>query len=87
VPEINSTSNVRDKGLTRIPKEIRKKLNIKKGDKIFWILCNDETADLIIAREPLKFLTGRHSQNDLTYENLEEDADGLILDLVKKKSP
>lgn len=86
MPEINSTSNVRDQGLTRIPKEIRKKLNIKKGDKIFWILCNDETADLIIAREPLKFLTGRHSQNDLTYENLEEDADGLILDLVKKKS-
>ena len=86
MPEITLTSTVRDKGLTTIPKEIRKKLNIKKGDKIFWILCNDETADLIIAREPLKFLTGRHSQNDLTYENLEEDADGLILDLVKKKS-
>ena len=86
MPEINSTSIVSDKGLTRIPKEIRKKLNIKKGDKIFWILSDNERADLIIAREPLKFLTGRHSKKDLTYENLEEDADGLILDLVKKKS-
>ena len=87
MPGINSTSTVSDKGLTTIPKEIRKKLNIKKGDKIFWILSDDETADLIIAREPLKFLTGRHSQKDLTYEDLEENADDIILDLVKKKSP
>lgn len=87
MPGINSTSTVSDKGLTTIPKEIRKKLNIKKGDKIFWILSDDETADLIIAHEPLKFLTGRHSQKDLTYENLEENADDIILDLVKKKSP
>lgn len=87
MPEITLTSTVRDKGLTTIPKEIRKKLNIKKGDKIFWILSDDETADLIIAREPLKFLTGQHSQKDLTYEDLEENADDIILDLVKKKSP
>ena len=81
---MNLTSTVSNKGLTTIPKEIRQKLNIKKGDKIYWILSDDETADLIIASKPLKFLTGRHSQKDLTYEDLEESADDIVLDLVKK---
>jgi len=84
---MNLTSTVSNKGLTTIPKEIRQKLNIKKGDKIYWILSDDETADLIIASEPLKFLTGRHSRKDLIYDKLEETADEIALDLVKKKSP
>jgi len=84
--KIKSISTVSDKGLTTIPKEIRKKLNIKKGNKIYWILTEKDKSELIIIREPLKFLTGRYSQEGLTYEKLEHIADDIILDKVKKES-
>ena len=79
-------STVSDKGLTTIPKEIRKKLNIKKGDKLYWILSEDNRSDLIIVHESLQYLTGRYSRKDLTYENLEHKADDLLLNKVKKES-
>lgn len=41
--KIKATSTVSTKGLTTIPKEIRKKLNIKKGDKIYWILTKKKS--------------------------------------------
>jgi len=79
-------STISDKGLTTIPKEIRKKLKIKKGDKIYWVVSDKFSSDLIIITDPLKYLTGRYSNEELTYENLEEKADDIILDLVKKNS-
>jgi len=83
---IPSISKVSDKGLTTIPKEIRKKLNIKKGDKLYWILSKDNRSDLIVVHESLQYLTGRYSREDLTYENLEHKADDLLLNKVKKES-
>jgi len=84
--KINLTSTVSDKGLTTIPKEIRKKLNIKKGDKVYWILNETDKTELFLVRDPVKYLTGRYSQEGLTYENLEHKADDLILSKVKKES-
>lgn len=86
MPKINLISTVSDKGLTTIPKEIRKRLNIKKGDKICWILSETDKADLIVVKNPIKFLTGRYTQEELTYEKLEHKADDIILDKVKKES-
>ncbi len=83
---MNLTSSVSDKGLTTIPKKIREKLNIKKGDKIQWILTESDRSELFIIRNPLKFLTGRHSQEEITYDNLEHAADKLVLDEVKTNS-
>lgn len=82
---IPSISTVSDKGLTTIPKEIRKKLNIKKGDKLYWLLSESNKSDLIIVHESLQYLTGRYSREDITYENLEHKADDLLLDKVKKE--
>lgn len=73
--------------MTTIPKEIRKKLNIKKGDKVYWILNETDKTELFLVRDPVKYLTGRYSQEGLTYENLEHKADDLILSKVKKESP
>ncbi len=84
--KIKSTSTVSDKGLTTIPKEIRKKLKIKKGDKLHWILTELGKSELIVVHNPIKFLTGRYSQESLTYEDLEHKADDIIFDKVKKKS-
>lgn len=83
---MNLTSTVSDKGLTTIPKEIREKMNIKKGDKIYWILNDNDKTELVVVRDPLKFLKGRYSQEGLTYENLEHKADDIIMDEAKKKS-
>ena len=84
--KIKSTSTVSDKGLITIPNEIRKKLNIKKGDKLHWILTELGNSELIVVHDPINFLTGRYSHEGLTYENLEHKADDIIFDKVKKKS-
>ena len=83
---IKSISTVSDKGLTTIPKSVRKKLNIKKGDKIHWILTEKDKSDLVIIHKPLEFLTGRHAKKNITYEKLEHVADDIILNKVKKES-
>lgn len=59
---MKSTSTVSSKGLTTIPKEIREKLNIKKGDKIHWIISSENKLDLVVVHEPLKSLTGKYSR-------------------------
>ncbi len=84
--KIKAISTVSEKGLTTIPKEIRKKLNIKKGDKIYWIVCEKDKSELIIIHEPLKFLKGRHTKFNLKYEELEHKADKLLADKVNNKS-
>ena len=85
--KIKATSTVSTKWLTTIPKEIRKKLNIKKGDKIYWILTEKNESELIIIHDPLKFLTGCHNDDNLVYEELEHKADKMLIDKVNNKSP
>jgi len=82
VIKINIESIVGDKGITQIPKKIRKKFNIKKGDELYWIYNDPERVKLIIIKKSLKFLKGRYSKKDLIYENLKHKADKLIEDNV-----
>jgi AbrB family looped-hinge helix DNA binding protein len=73
-----SISKISDKGLTTIPKRIRKKLNLKKGDKIHWIEYGIDRAIITVIHDPFKFLKGRHSKLNLKYEELEHEADNLL---------
>jgi len=72
-------SKLSDKGLTTIPKQIRKKLNLKKGDRLQWIEYGEDTAMIIVIRDPFKFLKGRYSKLNLKYDELEHKADELIM--------
>ena len=83
---LKSSSTVSEKGLTTIPKKIRKKLNIQKGDKIYWLLSENEFSELIVVKDPIQFLKGRYSEKSITYEAVESKADKLISDMVKKNS-
>lgn len=80
-------STVSSKGLTTIPKEIRKKLNIKKGDKIYWIISSETLSDLVVIHKPLESLTGKYDIKDLTYKKLEHKADKIIKNKVNEGSP
>ena len=84
--KIKAISTVSEKGLTIIPKEIRRKLNIKKGDKLYWIVTEKDKSELIIIHKPLKFLTGRHTKYNLKYEELEHKADKILADKANKSS-
>lgn len=50
--KINFESIVGDKGITTIPKEIRKKFNIKKGDELYRIYNESERVEFIIIKKP-----------------------------------
>lgn len=43
---------------------------------------NQKELNLLLLKNPLKFLKGWYSKKDLTYENLEHKADKLIEDNV-----
>jgi len=42
---------VQDRGRVQIPPEIRKELNVKDGDKIYWIRCFDGKFTIIKAQK------------------------------------
>jgi len=71
-------SKISDKGQTTIPKRIREKLNLKKGDKLNWIEYGTDRAIITVIRDPFEFLKGRYSNLNLKYEELEHDADNLL---------
>jgi bifunctional DNA-binding transcriptional regulator/antitoxin component of YhaV-PrlF toxin-antitoxin module len=73
--------------LVTIPKKIRKQLNIKRGDKIYWILSSRTESELVIIHKPLDSLAGKYSKKGLTYKDLEGKADEIIKDKVKEESP
>ena len=75
-----SISRVSSKGLITIPAEIRRKLQIKDGDLIIWRIDEkNKTIILRVAKDPLKYLKGKYSDPNITYENVEEEADRLVL--------
>ena len=77
-----SRSKVSDKGLTTIPKEVRARLGIKRGDVLRWIL--DERGGVLVrvVSDPYSALKGRHTALQLKYEELEGEADALLDKLV-----
>ena len=77
-----STSKVSDKGLTTIPKEIRERLGIRKGDLLRWIVGEGGTIMVRVVSDPYSMLKGRHTDLQLRYEELEGKADALLGKLV-----
>jgi AbrB family looped-hinge helix DNA binding protein len=73
-----STSKVSDKGLTTIPKEIRNRLGIRKGDLLRWIADQRGTISVRVVSDPYATLKGRHTRLQLKYQDLEGQADALL---------
>ena len=72
-------SKVSKKGLTNIPVKIRRAVGIEEGDLLAWEIKNSGIITIKIIKNPYKFLKGRHSDPDLTYEEVEEEADSLLM--------
>lgn len=67
-------STMTSKGQTTVPKEIRKQLNLKPGDKVFWYL-EDGRIVLRIKNRSIKELAGflhRPGQRAATLEEIDE---------------
>ncbi len=77
-----STSKISRKGLTTVPKEIRKALELSEGDRIAWRLKR-AGASLVVEieaiKDPMRYLKGHRNDKTLTYQRLEEKADQLII--------
>ncbi len=76
------SSKVSPKGLTTIPSEIRKLLNIKIGDTLVWNVekCHNEenVIHIHLLQDPLLLLKGRRSDPHLTYDAVEHSADKIL---------
>ncbi len=74
-------SRVSRKGLTSIPVEVRRILNIEEGDMLVWeVDKSTNTATVKVVKNPAKHLRGRYSDPNLVYERVEETADKRLLE-------
>ena len=75
-----AVSKVSRKGLTSIPAEVRRKLQIDEGDLLVWKIDEPRKVAVIqVLKDPFKFLEGRHRDPRLVYSEVEERADELLL--------
>jgi len=73
-------SRVSRKGLTSIPAEVRRKLQINEGDLLVWEVDEARKMAVIqVLKDPFEFLKGRHRDSRLVYSEVEERADELLL--------
>jgi len=79
-------SKISKKGLTSVPAKIRKAIGIEEGDFLVWELERSGEVIVKITKNPYKFLKGRYSNPDLTYEKVEEKADSLLMKELKNAS-
>jgi bifunctional DNA-binding transcriptional regulator/antitoxin component of YhaV-PrlF toxin-antitoxin module len=70
-------SKVSGKGLTTIPKEIRKLLGIEIGMDLIWEVIDDKII-VKIKKDIPKFLKGKYNDLGITFEESEGKADELI---------
>ncbi|MCK7546333.1 AbrB/MazE/SpoVT family DNA-binding domain-containing protein [Marinobacter bryozoorum] len=56
---IKGESTVSEKGQLVIPREIRKALDVQRGDKLAWIVEDDGTIRVSVAKGDLMALKGR----------------------------
>ena len=56
---IKGESTVSEKGQLVIPREIRKVLDVQRGDKLAWIVEDDGTIRVSVAKGDLMALKGR----------------------------
>lgn len=56
---IKGESTVSEKGQLVIPREIRQALDVQRGDKLAWIIGDDGTLRVTVAKGDLMALKGR----------------------------
>lgn len=56
---IKGESTVSEKGQLVIPREIRQALDIQRGDKLAWVMGDDGTLRVTVAKGDLMALKGR----------------------------
>jgi len=82
-----STSKISKKGLTTVPKEIRESLGLNVGDRLVWSITSQQGTkiiEIVPVKDPYTFLKGIRNDENLTYDKIEEVADRLILEEIKK---
>jgi len=73
------TSRVSRKGLTTIPVYIRRELGIEEGDLLVWVLDRERGVAVVkVVKDPLKYLSGKYSDDGLVYEAVEDLAEEFI---------
>ena len=77
-------SKVSKKGLTSIPARVRKAAKIEEGDFLSWEV-DEKTKTIIVKviKNPYKFLRGKYCDPNLTYENVEGEAEKLLFGELK----
>ena len=72
-------SRISRKGLTTIPAEIRRLMNVEEGDLLAWSIDEDRGVVIVeVVKDPLKRLRGKYSRPDLVYEEVEELGDRIL---------
>ncbi len=72
-------SRISRKGLTTIPAEIRRLMNVEEGDLLAWSVDKERGVVIVeVVKDPLKRLRGKYSRPDLRYEEVEELGDKLL---------
>ncbi|MCK7546036.1 AbrB/MazE/SpoVT family DNA-binding domain-containing protein [Marinobacter bryozoorum] len=71
---IKGESTVSEKGQLVIPREIRKALDVQRGDKLAWIVDDDGTIRVSVAKGDLMALKGRIKSGgrSVTVEEMDE---------------
>jgi AbrB family looped-hinge helix DNA binding protein len=71
---IKGESTVSEKGQLVIPREIRKALDVQRGDKLAWIVEDDGTIRVSVAKGDLMALKGRIKSGgrSVTVEEMDE---------------
>ncbi|MHC1628369.1 MAG: AbrB/MazE/SpoVT family DNA-binding domain-containing protein [Candidatus Nezhaarchaeales archaeon] len=73
-------SKVSRKGLTSIPAMVKRALDVEDGDTLIWEVDEKQKIAIVrVAKNPIKHLKGKYRDPNLTYENIEEKADELLV--------
>ncbi len=73
-------SKVSKKGLTNIPAEVRRIVGIGEGDILIWKVDKKHKIIIVeVVKEPIKYLKGKYNDPKISYKNVEELADKIVL--------
>jgi len=77
----SKNSTVSKKGLTTVPIDIRRKLQISEGDALSWEIEEDHILVKVV-RDPADFLRGKF--DNLSHEEAEEMTDRLLEEQINE---
>lgn len=71
---IKGESTVSEKGRLVIPREIRQALDVQRGDKLAWVMGDDGTLRVTVAKGDLMALKGRikSGRRSVSIEEMDE---------------